>query len=441
MPIPSSAPAPAPAVPTPSVRFFPKAMHVIMTLCASLTLAASVNWANGVYVSALGMVFVGLLSLIFNAGSANKLEPLTGNEKWLLATWLLYPVYAGAVILIRGNLDEGFFQESSRFLVIIPVFLTIRRYGLSMAFLRWGVLVGAVAAGVWAYYQKIILGIARPWGGTGQHIAAFGNIALLLGVLSIALWQPVWRINWRWIIVPFIALSFGLFASLVSGNKGGWISLPFLIWLATGLVDKPTAKKSVLVMCALVAAMVVVYFYNDSVRGRVSVILPAIYEYFVNGKVYDGSAGVRLALWHGSFLVFLDHPLWGVGFDGYREAVKPFIASGQVPAAAGSLNPHSQFFDKLVVFGWMGPVLVFGIYFRFMKFCHSYRVQQKSLAIAGLMLAVGYIDFGLVEFVWYRNNMGVFFTMMMAIISGQLAYYNLNPVVAQGPGPVGDTSP
>ena len=423
--------------------FFSKTLNLSMTFFASMILATSVNWANAMYFSALGIVFLSVFSLVFNVGRANKLEPLTGNEKWLLATWLLYPVYAGAVILIRGNLDEGFFQESSRFLLIIPVFLTIRRYGLSMAFLRWGVVAGAVAAGVWAYYQKIILGIGRPWGGTSQYIAAFGNISLLLGVLSFALWQPVWRTNWRWIIVPFIALSFGVFASLASGNKGGWIAFPILIWLATGLVDKPTVKKSVLVMFALVAAMMAVYFCSDSVRERVSVVFPAIYEYFINGKVYDGSAGIRLALWHSSFLIFLDNPFWGVGFDGYREAVKPFIASGQIPAAVGGLGPHSQFFDKLVVFGWMGPILVFGIYYRFMKYCYSYRTQQKSLAIAGLMLAAGYIDFGLVEFIWYRNNTGVFFTMMMAIISGQLAYYNLNPVLTQGSGltptPLGDT--
>jgi O-antigen ligase len=139
-------------------------------------------------------------------------------------------------------------------------------------------------------------------------------------------------------------------------------------------------------------------------------------------------------------LVFLDHPLWGVGFDGFMEAVQPFIASGQLPTAVGTLNPHSQFFDKLVVFGWVGPVLVFGIYFRFIKFCHSYRTQQKALATAGLLLAIGYIDFGLVEFVWYRNNMGVFFTMMMAIISGQLAYCSLNPVLMNGFAPAGDTN-
>lgn len=407
-------------------RLFPKVAHIIMTFCATMILATSVNWSNGMYYSALGMLFLGIISLLVNTKKANKLAALSVNEKWLLATWLLYPVYAGAVIIIRGQLDEGFFQESSRFLLIMPMFLTIRRYGVSMAFLRWGVLVGAVLAGVWAYYQKIMLGIARPLGGIGHHVAAFGNIALLLGVMSIALWQPIWRKDKRWIIVPMVALSFGLFASLASGNKGGWISLPFLIWLATGLVDKPTIKKSALVMFALAAGMVAVYLYSDSVRDRVSVIVPAIYEYFVNGKVYDGSAGVRLALWHGSFLVFLENPLWGVGFNGYIEAVKPFIASGQVPAAAGSHGPHSQFFDKLVTFGWIGPVLVFGIYFRFIKFCHYFRTQQKSLAIAGLMLAVGYIDFGLVEYVWYRNNMGVFFTVMMAIISGQLAYWNLH---------------
>lgn len=198
--------------------------------------------------------------------------------------------------------------------------------------------------------------------------------------------------------------------------------MPFLIWLAIGLLDKPSFKKRALIMLALGAALIAVYFYSDSVRFRIAVIPPAIYEYFVNGKVYDGSAGVRLALWHGSFLVFLENPLWGVGFGGYQDAVKPFIATGQVPAVVGQLGPHSQFFDSLTIFGWIGPVLVFGIYIRFMILCQSLREGQKSLSIAGLMLAVGYIDFGLVEFVWFRNNMGVFFVSMMAIIAGLLAH-------------------
>jgi transposase-like protein len=38
------------------------------------------------------------------------------------------------------------------------------------------------------------------------------------------------------------------------------------------------------------------------------------------------------------------------------------------------------------------------------------------------LLAVGFIDFGLVEMIWDINNAGVFFTVMMVLIAGQLSY-------------------
>ena len=398
-----------------------KTTYLVMSLFAFVFVAASVNWVDGLYYAALGLLLIGLFCVSYNLGKMNRNRPLGHDERWMLATWLFYPAYAGLTIATRGEWSWIWFQESSRFLLIIPVFLTIRRYGLSQKVLRWSVVVGAVAAGLWAYYQKVMLGVARPAGG-GNHIAAFGNIALLLGIMSVALWQPAWSKRPCWFVVPVVALLMGLFASFASGNKGGWISLPFLIWLAIGLLDKPTLKQKVLVVAALAGALVAVYFYSDSVRSRISVIFPAIYEYFANGVVYDGSAGVRLALWHGSFLVFIEHSLWGVGFGGYQDAVKPFIATGQVPPEAGTHGPHSQFFDSLTIFGWIGPLLIYGIYIRFMIFCQSFKERSKALSIAGLMLAVGYIDFGLVEYVWYRNNMGVFFVFMMAIIAGLLAH-------------------
>jgi len=405
----------------PNQQYSSQAIYFLMSCFAFVLPAASVNWSNVFYLSVVGMLVVSLWGVFRQHNSQNM--KLTRAEQWLLASWLFYPAYAGLSILIRGPLEWGFFQESSRFLLIIPVFFTIRLYGLSYTFLRWGVVAGAIVAGLWAYYQKVTLGIARPYGGT-SHVAAFGNIALLLGIISIALWQPLWSKNKRWLIVPLIALLFGGFASFASGNKGGWISLPFLIWLAAGLLEKPTFKKRALIMLVLVIVLGAVILYSDSVRDRLSVLWPAIYEYFVNGKIYDGSAGTRLALWHGSLLVFLDNPLLGVGFDAYREAVKPYIESGQVAPIAGIYGPHNQPLDSLVIFGWIGPVMVFGIYLSFMLLCQAHMQKQKALAIAGLMLAVGYIDFGLVEFVWYRNNMGVFFTFMMATISGLLIHYN-----------------
>ena len=55
-------------------------------------------------------------------------------------------------------------------------------------------------------------------------------------------------------------------------------------------------------------------------------------------------------------------------------------------------------------------------------FCRQYLAQNKALATAGILLAVGFVDFGLVEMIWDINNAGVFFTVMMVLIAGQLSY-------------------
>jgi hypothetical protein len=66
--------------------------------------------------------------------------------------------------------------------------------------------------------------------------------------------------------------------------------------------------------------------------------------------------------------------------------------------------------------------MVYSIYLSFILHCKKHLKQNKSLATAGMILAVGSIDFGLVEVIWAINNAGVFFTMMMVLIAGLLSY-------------------
>jgi hypothetical protein len=72
-----------------------------------------------------------------------------------------------------------------------------------------------------------------------------------------------------------------------------------------------------------------------------------------------------------------------------------------------------------------GPVMVFSIYGSFIFFCRSFLRENKALAITGILLSVGFMDFGLVEVIWDINNAGVFFTLMMVIIAGKLSHDRL----------------
>jgi O-antigen ligase len=128
-------------------------------------------------------------------------------------------------------------------------------------------------------------------------------------------------------------------------------------------------------------------------------------------------------LWHSSWLIFIQNPWFGTGIGSFYPQLLLLIENGLIdPAASNTHHPHSQFFSSIAAYGVFGPLSIFSIYMSFIWYCKIHVSQHKSLAIAGVITAIAYMDFGLVEMIWDINNAGVLFVMMMALIAGQLSY-------------------
>lgn len=407
-----------------SQRFLlPKALtrplFMLTSSLACIVPLASINLPLVLYIAATTLFFLSLIVMLTRSDSA----PLTGVEKLMLACWVVYPTFTAIDLWFRTGWDWVLFQEPSRFLLVLPIFLMVRRVGLSKQAIMWGVLAGAIVAGSYGIYQKQVLGFGRAAGGTSGLIAAFGDISLILGVMCVALIQPYWRNSKGWLLIAFLGLSLGVVGSLMSGTKGGWISMPILCWLVVDLLEKPTYLKRFIVLISFVLLAVIVWYYVPFIEQRMSVIVPAIDEYFVNGKVLDGSAGIRLALWHAATLIFIDNPLFGTGPGTYYIEKLEYINAGLIPSeAAGFTGPHSQLFESLFESGIFGPIMVYSIYFSFIWHCRKHFNQNKALSSAGVLMAAGFIDFGMVEVIWDINNAGVFYTVMMVLIAGKLSF-------------------
>jgi O-antigen ligase len=402
-----------------SIKNMQSGVFWFVSLLAFVVPATSINYPGAFYNAAIGLLLLGLFSLIVRTDP----QPLSKLEKLMILTWLFYPTFTALDFWLRTGWIWSEFQEPSRFILVLPIFLMVRRFGVSQNALKWGVFVGAVAAGFWGLYQKQELGIDfRAHGGTSALKAAYGDISLLMGVMTVALFQPNWSKDWRWGFVVLLSLSLGVFASLASGTKGGWISAPILCWVLVGLTRNPTYTKRFTVLAGLAVGAILIWYVSPFIQARVGNIPLAIATYFETGQVSD-SATIRLALWHASTFVFINNPLFGVGPGNFDAAKLPYIEAGLLPNIIVDFNSaHSQFFDTLHESGIFGPLMVFSIYGAFILHCRQYLLQNKALATTGLLLALGFIDFGLVEMIWDINNAGVFFTVMMVLIAGQLSY-------------------
>ena len=386
---------------------------------AFVLLATSVNYPTAFYNACIGLCLLSLFALILRTDK----QPLSKLEIVMIFSWLSYPAIVAMDFWLRTGWNWPAFQTPSRFILVLPVFLMVRRFGISQDALKWGVFVGVIFTGIWALYQKQAIGMHRVYGGTSLLRHAFGDISLILGFLSLALFHPNWIKHWYWLILVLIALAFGVFASLASGSKGGWISAPILCWLMVSLVRRPTYTKRFVVLTVLTSIALMIWYFSPFIQARVGNIPFAMITYFETGQITDDSASPRLALWHAASLIFIDNHLFGVGVDKFMEAKLPYIESGLMPQSiGGDLGAHSQFFNILQELGLLGVIAVFSIYGVFIIYCRQFISVNKGLAVAGLSLAFGFISFGLVESIWGINNAGVFFTVTMALIAGQLAY-------------------
>ena len=390
----------------------------LVSILAFIVPATSINSSDVFYLGSAGLILLGVIALFVNTDP----RPLTKLEKLMILTWLLYPLVTALDFWLRTGWNWSQFQEPSRFLLALPVFFMVRRFGLSKWAMKWGVFVGAVAAGLWAFYQKQELGIERAFGGTSSNVHVFGDISLLLGFMSVALFQPDWSKDWRWGCLVLVSLSLGVFGSLASGTKGGWISAPIFCWVMVDLVRHPTYAKRLMVLGITAASAILIWKFSPFIQARVGNIPLAIATYFETGQVTDGSASIRLALWHTATLIFTNNPFFGTGIDTFHTAKLPYLDANLVPSVIGSYDPHSQFFNALYELGIFGPITIFAIYGVFILYCRQFLLQNKAFSTAGILLALGFIDFGLVEVIWNINNAGVFFTIMMVLITGQLSH-------------------
>jgi O-antigen ligase len=349
----------------------------LVSLLAFLVPATSVNYPQALYYASLSLMLLGLFTFVVNTDP----QPLSKLEKVMIFTWLFYPAFTALDFWLRTGWIWTQFQEPSRFILVLPIFLMVRRFGVSQNVLKWGIFVGAVTSGLWALYQKQELGIGRAYGGTSDLKAAFGDISLLLGVMSVALFQPNWSKDWRWGFVVLLSLLLGLYASLASGAKGGWISLPFLCWVMVNLVQHPTYTKRFTLLAVMTISAVLIWYFSPFIQLRVGNIPLAVATYLETGQVTDGSDSIRLALWHAATLVVMDNPLFGVGPGNFDAAKLPYIEAGLLPNIVGNFNgAHSQFFEALHESGIFGPFMVFSIYGAFIMHCRQYlKNREKTL--------------------------------------------------------------
>jgi len=330
-----------------------------------------------------------------------------------LAIWLGMLVY----VVVGIGLGWWHAYKASYFEAYVPMLLSpfivnavvVARPPQAMLWL--GAASGAILSGLVASYQSLYLQIGRAIGAMNNEIM-FGDLSVVLVMFSALGWlywakdkQQTWI---RWYLL--LGVLMGMWASLLSGTKGGWLSILMLAVVLVWLVYSHWhwAKRNLAAFGVLASIGVLVSLApHDLVVNRVISGLQGAHIWFNTGQITEGSVSIRLEKWNQATDMIADRPWSGWTTNGSREELsRRMVATG---AGEGWIQTENDFLQAGVVHGL--PAIISYIFFYAGFIWWFSRVKRISVAnpayfsfaLAGILLPILMLEFGLSVVVLGRN--------------------------------------
>lgn len=365
----------------------------VVTALAVLMIAPR---TSGWIAAALAFVGLGLLARDRRLDSVDR--------QFALLTALLPLAYV--VNMAVTGWDSGELERPSRLLLALLCYLALVRVGFSGRSLFWGCVACSLAAAAIAHHQIFEQGLIRAQG--SWNSVPFGNFSLLTGLIALAgaVCRAQGRRGHRLVTgIGLVAAAAGLYASALSGTRGGWLALlvlvPFMLWLGGSALQRRTRLG---LLVAMIAAVAVGFSTSSMMQQRVASAVEHAQAYLQGSEgARSTSTGIRLAMWEWGLERFAENPVFGIGVANYEKYRAAAVASGEMPPAfAGLANLHNELISSLAFGGIVGGVSLIMFWFIGWQFFHT-RLRQadqpdrRFAPLAGLLVMVGTALFSMTE--------------------------------------------
>ncbi|EJN01785.1 O-antigen ligase [Herbaspirillum sp. YR522] len=397
-------------------RWGSRTIFVLFFLFFSTGLAFSKTGNFAFYALVLPAVFdIGRLAL---RGKFDQIRP------WA-RLWPLYLCMSGTTLAIlcyeisAGTVHIKSYDNASRmamFCLLLWIALRMPVHYLSR--LRWSFAIGVVIATV-KLYTFTRGGDDRVSVIDFVPIIAYSELVLLLGMF--ALLAVRWERDARW--VQWLLMGGCLVALeniFISQTRGAWVTLPlFLVLGLAGALRNSSWQRVAGVTALALAVGIGLAGQTHTVQLRVSEAVEDMNK-FDSGVDRDTSLGLRLQLWKGAWILFREHPAFGVGPRNFPAALERLHEQGVLTSDAANLpHSHNEFLFNMATLGTFGMLGLLAIYagpfWFFIGHVRTRDSETRRAALMGLTLCLGYAAFGLVDVMLMWRICDIFYPMSMAV--------------------------
>ena len=325
--------------------------------------------------------------------------------------------------IYHGNFNFAPYDTALRFLLCIPVYIVLRQLPIkALTIMEYGFPIGAIATLVAVH----ITGFVHV-GQAGERLSTYflnaihlGDLALMLGLLSLLSLHLKKTDHGLLIVLKLLGLLAGLYLSIKTGTRGGWLAIPFIFlwWSSFHLRQASWLKIGLAIGVALLLALLAYYFVNI-IHERIDAIYSDTLAMSQHNQ--DTSIGIRMQLWNAAIILFKENFLFGVsgGFAHYMDALQNAHVLTPEAAFFGKGEVHNQLLSGAVNFGIFGLASLLAIFIvpllMFVRALKRGSYIQKQAALMGIGLVMAFIIFGMTVEIFILKMTVTFYSLTVTV--------------------------
>jgi len=381
------------------------------------------------YVGTVLFVLLSFLSSYFFLANYKGLRS-TKEEKFFYFCCLAL-IFISLLISLINGLDADVWKTAGRFsfiLMSIPLYLVFKTYLLKIKYIWWSLTIAIVLCGIAAIYEYNFGSIYDSHLVHGDRAKAavhpihFADIVLAMTMMVLIASTSIKNIKTKAILLILLVLCLGVTAVILSKSRGAWVMIPvfivFMMWILKSKIPKRYFYSGAIVF--MLFSLLFYFVPSTGIKYRVDQTVENLTNYSP-GERYPTSIGARFEMWKAGWFLFKENPVVGVGWGNYKKESQLLVDKGMVsPIAARYTHPHSQYVSVLASGGIIMFVTLFFVFilpFKLFLDLYKSKVEEaKPYALAGMVLILGFMVFGLSATVFERSIPVSFYAFYLALM-------------------------
>ncbi|MES2182404.1 MAG: O-antigen ligase family protein [Pseudomonadota bacterium] len=270
---------------------------------------------------------------------------------------------------------------------------------------------------------------------------ALGSLSLTFGLLSLISIKLHNHHSKVLVIYKLIGFGSGLYLSMASGSRTGWLALPIIgfLWLYNDRA-KYTPLTKLAAALGVISVIILSYSYSATVHQRVDIATKEISSYQWNASStapnIDTSVGARISFARIAFFLLEKKPLSGWGDAGFESVINDpalsfaAISTQKLALTAGFHNEITANMVRSGIWGLISSVALFLIpALFFLRNMHSERQVQRNVAFLGLAFLICQFVSSLSMELLNLRYAASFYGLMLAVFCGQILFYTSHDTI------------